>query len=458
MQRIEVAADSKEIAKTFYGGRPMSNIHKIVVLGGGSSYTPELLSGFINRNSRLAVEEIVLVDIPQGIQKLEAIGALGFRMFQKHSIDTRLSWTLDIESALSGADFVLNQIRVGGLEGRALDEQIPNRFGLIGQETTGAGGLFLGLRTMPVVIEIAKKMERLCPEATLINFTNPAGMVTQAVQQATNICCIGLCNIPINMKHQLATMLSMPVDRLNFDYVGINHLSFITRVWDDHTDYTEALLKRPAELMESVVANIQQLDNPEAVIAAIGIIPCPYLAYYFYEDHQLIKELQGLKDGKGTRANEVMATEKQLFDLYRDPELTALPEALKKRGGSLYSEAALQIVEAIAHSTGNILTVNVRNGSTIPQLPEDAVIEVNCTVDKNGAVPVGNIALPPQVQGLIQHVKSYESLAVAAALNRDRRLAQQALIAHPLAHDAVKALNVFDALWEAQAKHLGYYC
>ncbi len=435
----------------------MSDIGKIVVIGGGSSYTPELLSGFINRASRLAVEDIVLVDIPQGAEKLEAIGALGLRMFQKHGLTTRLSWTLDIESALPGADFVLNQIRVGGLAARVLDEQIPNRFGLIGQETTGAGGLFLGLRTMPVVIEIAKKMERLCPEATLINFTNPAGMVTQAVQKASNIRCIGLCNIPINMKHQLASLLSMPVERLHFDYVGINHLSFITRVWDDHADYTEALLKHPVELMSSVVANIRQLDNPGAIIDAIGIIPCPYLAYYFCEDHQLKEELDGLKNGGGTRANEVMNTEKLLFDLYRDPELTTIPEALKRRGGSLYSEAALQIAEAIAHSTGSVLTVNVRNGSAIPELPEDAVVEVNCRVDKNGAVPVGNIALPPQVRGLIQHVKSYESLAVSAALNRDRRLAQQALIAHPLAHDAMKALKVFDALWDAHAKHLGYY-
>ena len=436
----------------------MSDIHKIVVIGGGSSYTPELLYGFVNRKSRLAVAEIVLVDIPEGIRKLEAIGALGLRMFQKHSIATRLSWTLDIESALSGADFVLNQIRVGGLNARALDEQIPNRFGLIGQETTGAGGVFLGLRTMPVVIEIAKKMEHLCPEAILINFTNPAGMVTQAVQKVTNIRCIGLCNIPINMKHELASILSIPVECLNFDYVGINHLSFITRVWDDHEDYTEALLKHPIELMSSIVPNIQQLENPGAVIEAIGLIPCPYLAYYFCEDQQLKEELEGLQNGKGSRANEVMATEKLLFDLYRDPELTSIPEELKRRGGSLYSEAALQIVEAIAYSTGCILTVNVRNGSAIPELPEDAVIEVNCRVDKNGAVPIGKITLPPQVRGLIQHVKSYESLAVSAALNRDRRLAQQALIAHPLAHDSIKALKVFDALWEAHAKYLGYYC
>ncbi len=436
----------------------MSDIRKIVVIGGGSSYTPELLYGFVDRKPRLAVEEIVLVDIPQGIKKLDAIGALGLRMFHKHGIDTRLSWTLDLESALPGADFVLNQIRVGGLEARALDEQIPNRFGLIGQETTGAGGLFLGLRTMPVVMEIAKKMERLCPKATLINFTNPAGMVTQAVQKATNIRCIGLCNIPINMKHGLASLLSMPVERLNFDYVGINHLSFITRVWDDHADYTQALLKRPLELMSSVVSNIQKLENPAAVIDAIGLIPCPYLAYYFFEDQQLAEELEGLKAGKGTRANDVMATEKLLFNLYRDPELAAIPEELKRRGGSLYSEAALQIVEAIAYSTGCILTVNIRNGLTIPELPEDAVIEVNCRVDKNGAVPVGKIVLPPQVRGLIQQVKSYESLAVAAVLNRDRRLAQQALIGHPLAHDAVKALKVFDALWEAHAKYLSDYC
>lgn len=434
----------------------MSNVHKIVVIGGGSSYTPELLYGFADK-SRLTAEEIILVDVPEGAQKLETIGALGSRMFQEHGIATRLSWTLDLESALPGADFVLNQIRVGGLTARALDEQIPNGFGLIGQETTGAGGLFLGLRTIPMVIEIAKKMERLCPEATLINFTNPAGMVTQAVQKAVDIRCIGLCNIPINMKHGLASMLALPVGRLNFDYVGINHLSFITRVWDDHADYTEALLKRPLELMSSVVANIQQLENPAAIIEAIGLIPCPYLAYYFFEDQKLKEELEGLEAGKGTRANAVMATEKLLFDLYRDPGLTAIPQELKRRGGSLYSEAALQIVEAIAYDTGRILTVNVRNGFTIPELPEDAVIEVNCRVDKSGAVPVGKTTLPPQIRGLIQHVKSYESLAVSAALSRDRRLAQQALIAHPLAHDATKALKVFDALWEAHAKYLSNY-
>lgn len=435
----------------------MSDIKKIVVIGGGSSYTPELLSGFISRAARLSVEEIVLVDIPEGAKKLEVIGAFGLRMFQKHGIAARLTWTLDLERALVGANFVLNQIRVGGLAARALDEQIPNRFGLIGQETTGAGGLFLGLRTMPVVIDIARKMERLCPDATLINFTNPAGMVTQAVLQSTSIRCIGLCNIPINMKHQLARLLSLPVERLHFDYVGINHLSFITRVWDEHQEHTQALLKRADALMSSVVANIRHVDNPGAVIEALGVIPCPYLAYYFFEDHQLKEELDGLNNGKGTRANEVMATEKRLFTLYSDPELTTLPEELKQRGGSLYSEAALQIIEAIAHNTGSILTVNVRNGSAIAELPEDAVVEVNCRVDQNGAVPVGNVTLPTQVRGLIQHVKSYESLAVLASLNRDRRLAKQALISHPLAHDAIKALQVFDALWEAHAKYLSYY-
>jgi len=430
-------------------------INKIVVFGGGSSYTPELLSGFIARKDTFYVKEIVLVDIETGKHKLEVIHELGQRMFLASGLLTKLTSSYDPEEALVGADFVLNQIRVGGLEGRALDERISNEFGLIGQETTGAGGLFLALRTIPVVLNIAKMMEKICPQAFLINFTNPAGMVTEAVLRATAINCIGLCNVPINMKHEIAELLNKSVTQLSFDYIGLNHLSFITRVYDDQTDYTEGLLARADEIQE-IVANVPQVENPEAVIQTIGLIPSPYLSYFYYEDQQVQKELEKLNSGLGTRANEVMQAELELFEIYQDLELVNKPDALKKRGGSLYSEAALQLIEAIVHDSKACLTVNVLNGNAIVGLPANASVEVNCIVDAKGASPIESQILPPSVKGLIQQVKAYEQLAIQAVLDKDIQLAKQAIINNPLVHDAHVALKVFDALFEAHKEHLTY--
>ena len=431
-------------------------INKIVVFGGGSSYTPELLSGFVARKENFNVKEIVLVDIETGRHKLDVIHKLGQRMFLASGLSTLLTCSYSPEEALVGADFVLNQIRVGGLEGRALDEKISNEFGLIGQETTGAGGLFLALRTIPVVLNIARLMEKMCPKAFLINFTNPAGMVTEAILRATSIRCIGLCNVPINMKHEIAELLEKPVNDLSFDYVGLNHLSFITKVYDEHKDYTEELLNRALEIQE-IVANVPQVENPEAVIKAIGLIPSPYLSYFYYENQQVQMELEKLSEGLGTRANEVMQAESELFEIYKDLELVSKPDALKKRGGSLYSEAALQLIEAIVYDSKAQLTVNVLNGNAIVGLPANASVEVNCIVDANGASPIGSQKLPPAVKGLIQQVKSYEQLAIQAVIDQDIQLAKQAILNNPLVHDAHVALKVFDALFEAHHEYLTYF-
>lgn len=428
---------------------------KFVVIGGGSSYTPELVEGIIKRYESLPVKKLVLVDVEMGKEKVEIIRSLVERMFKKAGLDVDVSSTLDRESALLGADFVISQFRVGGLKARAKDESIPLSRGVIGQETTGPGGFAKALRTIPVILDICRDIERLCPDGWLINFTNPSGIITEAVKKHSNVKCIGLCNVPINMERSIMGSLNADPSRVYCSFTGLNHLSFIKNVYLDGRDITADILNSPA-VNDEIVKNIPGVEWAGEFLSALGLIPSPYLKYFYFEKEMLKEEKENVEKGIGTRADEVMRVEEELFKLYRDPELKEKPEQLSKRGGALYSEAAVSLIDSIYNNRGKIHVVNTQNNGAILDLPDDCVIETNCVIDSSGAHPIATGRLPLNVKGLVQQVKAYEELTIKAAVNRDRKTAFMALMNNPLVHDAITCENLLDEMLKAHGEYLRY--
>ncbi|WDL98721.1 6-phospho-beta-glucosidase [Alicyclobacillus sp. ALC3] len=425
---------------------------KVTVIGGGSSYTPELVEGLIRAYPVMPVRELWLVDIEAGRFKLETVGALARRMIDRAGVAIAVHLAFDRQAAIQGADFVLTQLRVGLLDARARDERIPLRYHRIGQETTGAGGFAKALRTIPVIVDICRDIEALAPGATLINFTNPAGIVTEAVLKHSSVRAIGLCNLPIGTRMQIAKWQQVDVSQVEIEVVGLNHLHWVTKAWVDGLDVLPQLLAEMAAVErmqhdQRVVAqaadrgvgadtgrpqNIPDIEfNPE-FLQTLGALPCAYHRYYYMPDVMLAEELEAAANG-GTRAEVVKKIEAELFELYRDPNLDIKPPQLAQRGGAFYSEAAVNLMTSIVTDRGDIQTVNVRNGSTLPFLPADAAIEVNCVIDAKGARPVDITApVSPHMRGLLQVVKAYEELTVEAAVRGDRAAAWQALTVHPL--------------------------
>lgn len=426
---------------------------KLAVIGGGSSYTPELAEGIIKRYDFLPVKEIVLVDVEMGREKVEIITSLLKRMFKRYSLDVNIWSTLDRESALSGADFVITQFRVGGLKARARDESIPLKYGVIGQETTGPGGFAKALRTIPEILNICSDIERICPDAWLINFTNPSGIVTEAIRKHSKVKTIGLCNVPINMERSITSSLNADPSRVYCSFTGLNHLSYIKNVFLDGKDITGMILSSPT-VKDEIVKNIQGVEWAGEFLSSLGLIPSPYLKYFYFEKEMLKEELENVKKGIGTRADEVMRVEDELFKLYRDPDLKEKPEQLSKRGGALYSEAAVSLIDSIYNNRSRIHVVNVQNSSTIPDLPEDSVIETNCVIDSSGAHPISCGHLPLNVKGLVQQVKSYEELTIKAAVTGNRKDALMALVNNPLVHDAGTAEFILHDILDANKEHL----
>ncbi|MGL4820625.1 MAG: 6-phospho-beta-glucosidase, partial [Bacilli bacterium] len=343
---------------------------KITTIGGGSSYTPELVEGFIKRYDELPVRELWLVDIEDGREKLEIVGNLARRMVEKAGVPMTIHLTLDRKEALKDADFVTTQMRVGLLDARIKDERIPLQHGMIGQETNGAGGLLKGLRTIPVLLEIAKEMQELCPEAWLINFTNPAGMVTEALLRYSNHKkVIGVCNVPIHTRMQLAKLLDVPVEQVEIDFAGLNHLVHGLAIRISGEDKTTEVLAKLTEYeKELTMKNIDPLVWEPNFVEALGVLPCPYHRYYFQTSEMLSRELEEFKKGE-TRAEVVKRLEHDLFELYKDPNLQIKPPQLEKRGGAYYSDAACSVIASIYNDKGDVQTLNVMNEDTIAGLP-----------------------------------------------------------------------------------------
>lgn len=428
---------------------------KITTIGGGSSYTPELIEGFIKRYNELPIREIWLVDIEEGREKLEIVGSLARRMIKKAGLPIDIHLTLNREEALVGADFVTTQIRVGLLDSRIKDERIPLSHGLIGQETNGAGGLFKGLRTIPVILEICSDMERLCPNAWLINFTNPSGMVTEAVLRYSNFeKIIGLCNVPIGMQMEIAKILNVDYNRIRVDFAGLNHMVYGLNVYLDGKNVTKKLIDIVSDPKKQMnMKNIPDLDYEADFIKALGILPCPYHRYYYKTSDILKEELQELEIN-GTRGEVVKKLEHELFELYKNPELDIKPSQLEKRGGAYYSDAACNLISSIFNDKHDIQTVNTLNRGAIADLPYDSVVEISSMITKEGPIPLTMGKLPVAVRGLIQQIKSFELVAGEAAVTGDYYKALLALTINPLIQSDTKAKSVLDEMLLAHKEYL----
>jgi 6-phospho-beta-glucosidase len=429
---------------------------KITTIGGGSSYTPELIEGFIKRHDELPVKEICLVDIKEGEKKLNIVGNLAKRMVEKAGLDIDIHLTLDRKEAIKDADFVTTQFRVGQLDARIRDEKIPLRYGTIGQETTGAGGFANAQRTIPVTLDICKDIEKLAPNAWMINFTNPSGIITEAVTKYTNVKIAGLCNVPIGMVNSVADILGVTADRIYIDFVGLNHLVWGRRIYLDGVDITDKIINELANGKLISMKNIPDLVwNPD-FIKSLGMVPCSYLRYYYLTDDMLNEEQEAAKN-EGTRGEVVKKIEHDLFELYKDPNLNVKPPQLAQRGGAHYSDAACSLIDSIYNNKKDIQTVNIRNNGAILDLPDDVVIETNAIIGKSNITPVNLGHMPVKIRGLMQAVKAYEELTVEAGVTGDYYTALQALTVHPLIPSANVAQKLLDDIIKENKEYLPQY-
>ena len=431
----------------------MKNGIKIVTIGGGSSYTPELVEGFIKRHKELPVKELWLVDIEEGKHKLEIVGNLAKRMVKKAGVDMDVNLTLDRREALKDADFVTTQLRVGLLDARIKDERIPLSHGVIGQETNGAGGLFKALRTVPVVLDIIKDIEELCPNAWLVNFTNPTGVISEAVFKYTNFRrYIGLCNVPIGVKNGMADILEVEKDRVEMDFAGLNHMVYALNVRLDGKDITKEAIEKFVT-SSLTMQNIKDIPLNADFVRALGVIPCPYHKYYYKHKEMLEEELEGFKDGK-TRGETVKALEDDLFELYKDENLAVKPPQLEKRGGAYYSDAACNLINSIYNDKKDIQVVNTLNIGAIRDFREDSAAEMSCVITKEGPKPLSVGYLPVAVSGLVTEIKAFEILAAKAAVEGDYNAALQALCINPLIPSDDLAKTILDEMMEAHKEYL----
>ena len=386
---------------------------KVAVIGAGSTYTPELVSGL----SRLDLSELVLHDIDA--ERREVVGGLAKRMLDRQGYRGSLEITDDLDRAVAGADFVLLQIRVGGQRARLADETFPLACGCVGQETTGAGGLAKALRTVPVILEIADRVRELS-QAWIVDFTNPVGIVTRALLDEGHRA-IGLCNVAIGFQRHWAAGLGVEPSRIVVDQVGLNHLTWVRRVLFDGEDVLPEILAKHGEELAA------GLDLPRRLLDELGVVPSYYLRYFYAHDEELAAQLDGVP-----RAQTVAEIERELLQLYRDPSLVEKPALLDQRGGAFYSEAALGLVASLVSDDGAVHEVDIRNNGTLAGLADDDVVEVPARVTSAGAQPLAQPPLAPELLGLTQHVAAYERLALRAALSRDLVDVKKALLAHPL--------------------------
>jgi 6-phospho-beta-glucosidase len=388
---------------------------KVAVIGGGSTYTPELVAGFASRPG--VVDDLVLYDIDAA--RLDVVGGLAARILAAGEYPGGLRVTTSLPDALDGADAVLIQLRVGGQAARLRDETIPGRYGLVGQETTGAGGFAKAMRTVPVVLDIADAARKYAhPDAWIVDFTNPVGIVTRALLDEGHRA-MGLCNVAIGVQRRIAAHLGVAPPSVELDHAGLNHLTWVRSVRIDGVERLPELLGVPAIVGDAGV--------PIELTQLLGAIPSYYLRYFYCTDEVVDEQRH-----EPPRAEQVLAIERELLNMYRDPNLDHKPALLDKRGGAYYSEAAAALVTSLHTGDGARHYVNVRNNGTIPELPDDAVVEVPALVDRAGAHPVAIAPLAPEMIGLVQALTQYEILTIEAARSGDPAVAARALLANPL--------------------------
>ncbi|CAM3279873.1 6-phospho-beta-glucosidase [Vagococcus fessus] len=427
---------------------------KIATIGGGSSYTPELMEGFIKRYDELPIREIWLVDIEAGKEKLEIVGAMAKRMWDASPYDVEIHLTLDREEALKNADFVTTQFRVGLLDARIKDERIPGYYGMIGQETNGAGGMFKAFRTIPIILDIVEDMKHLCPDAWLINFTNPAGMVTEAiVRYGKWDKVMGLCNVPVGAMMMEPKMLDTTLDQLVYKFAGLNHFHWHRVTNSDGEDVTLKIIDKMYSEDAGLPANIFDVAFFREQLEQMKAIPCGYHRYYYREEEMLEHSLEEYKT-VGTRAQQVKETEAELFELYKDPNLDHKPEQLAKRGGAHYSDAACETIASIYGNKNTHIVVSTKNNGAVPDLPADCVVEVSAFVGAAGALPIAFGSLQPAEKGWLQVMKNMELTTIEAAITGDYGLALQAFTINPLVTAGETAKRILDELLIAHKEFL----
>ena len=416
---------------------------KLTVVGGGSTYTPELIDGLARLRSALDVDELVLLD--PATERLELVAGLARRIMARQGHEARVTATADLDQAVSEASVVLFQLRVGAQAARIGDETWPLECGCLGQETTGAGGLAKALRTVPVVLDIAERVRQLAaPDAWIVDFTNPVGIVTRALLDAGHRA-VGLCNVAIGFQRMFADLLGVAPDAVSLGHVGLNHLTWERTVHVDGHDVLPQLLNDHGAVLA------EQLRLPEPVLRRLGVVPSYYLRYFYAHDTVVSEERNA-----PTRGEQVAEMERTLLEMYADPSLDEKPALLAKRGGAYYSEAAIDLVASLAADRGDVQVVNVRNGDTLPFLPADAVIEVPATITSKGADPLPVDPVDPLLAGLIAHTSAYEELALDAARHGGRDRVFRALLSHPLIGQIDLAEGLTDRLLHANRDHLAW--
>ncbi|MGK3205599.1 6-phospho-beta-glucosidase [Amycolatopsis sp. MEPSY49] len=415
---------------------------KLAVVGGGSTYTPELIDGIAGRRSTLDVDEIVLVD--PDAYRVEAVGGFSQRLLDHAGHPARVRTTQSLEEGVDGASAVLIQLRVGGQRARRSDETFPHACGCVGQETTGAGGLAKALRTVPVVLDIADRVRKIAGDDTwIVNFTNPVGIVTRALLNEGHRA-VGLCNVAINLQRQFGKLLGVGADDVKLVHTGLNHLSWERGALVDGVDRLPELLEEHLDYLSD------EVSVPEKWLRRMNVVPSYYLKYFYAHDEQVTKQRT-----ERPRADVVSDVEEELLKIYLDPEQNTKPESLEKRGGAYYSEAAVQLVHALtAGGPAEEHVVNVRNDGTFPFLPDDAVIEARSIVDSKGATPIPQPPVEPQFSGLISATTAYEFLALEAAIKGGRDRVADALLAHPLVGQYTKADTLADSLVQINREYL----
>jgi len=414
---------------------------KLAVVGGGSTYTPELVDGMARLRDQLPLEELVLVDPDP--HRLELVGGISRRIMAAQGHPATVSCTSDLDAGIDSADAVVLQLRVGGQAARHKDESWPLECGCVGQETTGAGGLAKALRTVPVVLDIAERAgKHAASGAWVVDFTNPVGIVTRALLDGGHRA-VGLCNVAIGLQRYFAHLLGVEPGAVQLDHVGLNHLTWERAVTVNGVDVLPQLL---ADHGDEIADHI---DLPPAVLRQLGVVPSYYLRYYYAHD-TVVEELRG----QPTRAQVVAGVEQELLDIYADPTVTTKPDLLAQRGGAYYSEAAVNLIASLVRDTRDVQVVNVRNAGTLPFLSDDAVIEVPAIVGVHGATPLAVAPIDPLFAGLVSHVTAYEELAVDAAIRGGRERIFKALLAHPLVGQIDLANGLTDRLLAANREYL----
>jgi len=417
------------------------SILKIAIIGAGSSYTPELIEGLVSQKDGLPVDELAFVDIDEN--RLEIMAGFCRRLLKRLGHVISITATTDRRKAITDAQFVLTQIRVGGNAQRVLDEKIPLKYGVIGQETTGPGGMFKALRTIPVMLEIAKDVEQVNPSSWIINYANPTGMLAEAVSRYSHARITGLCSGALHPRWLVSHVLDVPPELVHYDYFGLNHLNFAYNVRVGDRLITEVEFNRLAEK-----AAWGAIDP--AVIKAMKLLPIGYLQYYFHRSHKVNQA----RDQAYTRGEEVQRIEQEVFEAYANETQDTIPPALAKRGGGGYSEVALGVMNAIYNNIDKVIIVNVPHQGAVHGFPAEAVFELPSVINAGGIFPLHIPEIPRAVWGLVAAVKNYEQLAVEAAVTGNRETALLALMAHPLVGDYDVARPMLNEMLEANRSFL----